>query len=156
MDAYASYLDLLEQLTGELEQLTGLAQEKVAAVRKDDLDGLNRVLRQEQAHSLAVRSLEHRLQQGLEKLGLTELPLAQLAEHYPEPLRLRAGGVVGKLRQQYRTYQSVSGSVRSALECSLHEIEKTLEALGADQEAGAGGLEGEPEPPARLRTDIRV
>ena len=57
---YPGYLALLEELRGSLDQLTGLAKEKIAAVLKDDLLALDEVLKQEQALSLSLRGLEQR------------------------------------------------------------------------------------------------
>jgi len=45
-DAYQSYLGLLRELGGILEQLAQLAQDKAAVVRQDDLIGLDEVLKQ--------------------------------------------------------------------------------------------------------------
>ena len=51
---YPGYLALLEELRGSLDQLTGLAKEKNAAVLKDDLLALDEVLKQEQADRKSV------------------------------------------------------------------------------------------------------
>jgi conjugal transfer/entry exclusion protein len=146
MEQYAAYLALLKQLTGTLEELSGLAREKLEAVKNDDLDRLNQTLRREQALSLSVRSLEQKMRTDLEKLGLADVPLRELPERYPESLRAEAKATSEALRRQYQVYKGVAGAARAALECGLHEIEKAL---------------GDTEPmeielPARLRTDIHA
>jgi hypothetical protein len=156
MEAYRAYLELLGQLKSELSALTGLAQEKTRAVAKDDLMGLDKVLRQEQARALSLRSLEKKRQKALEELELTNVPLTKLSEHYPEELRLEAKDAAEGLRTQYRVYQSASTAARNTLECSLHEIEKTLQGWGAENAEGAGYQGADIEPPTKMRTDIRA
>lgn len=71
MDAsYQSYLDLLGELSGSLERLAQLAQDKAAVVRQDDLIGLDGVLKQEQAMALNLRGLEQRRLKLAAQLGL--------------------------------------------------------------------------------------
>ena len=48
---YLSYLDLLGEVGATLERLSQLAQEKTAAVRRNDLTALDEALKQEQAWS---------------------------------------------------------------------------------------------------------
>lgn len=88
MDAsYQSYLDLLGELSGSLERLAQLAQDKAAVVRQDDLIGLDGVLKQEQAMALNLRGLEQRRLKLAAQLGLSGVPLADLPGRCP-----RAGG----------------------------------------------------------------
>jgi hypothetical protein len=139
---------VLRELTAALEDLTRLSREKLAAVRRDDLDELNRVLNREQALSLAVRGLEQkRLADGGEH-QLSRLSLDSLPGQYPEGLQAEARATVKKLRQQYELYNGVAGAVRTALECGLHEIEKALDEAGAQP--------ADQELPVRLRTDIHA
>jgi hypothetical protein len=152
MDAYAVYLDLLRQLTCALEQLSGLAREKMDAVRKDDLKALDLVLKQEQAISLSMRSLERKRQKTLDQLQLGDVPLSHLADHYPEETRLEAKTTVDDLQRQYKTYQSVSQAARNVLECNLHEIEKTL----GNEAPNHLDYDGSVELPSQLKTDIRA
>jgi hypothetical protein len=151
MGEYAAYLAILKQLTCVLKQLSELGREKLTAVRKDDLDGLNQAMKQEQALSMSVRGLEHKRQTSSGELHLAEVPLKDLAERYPEDMRYEAKETVSQLQEQYRVYKGVSESVRCALECGLHEIEKVL---GNSDVSGYPGMEV--ELPAQLRTDIHA
>lgn len=154
---YLTYLDLLEELGTSLEQLTALAQQKVEAVRKDDLTALDEILKQEQVFALSLRGLEQRRIKQIGELGLTDTTLSQLPGAYPNELQYQARQRVEKLRQQYGIYQSASEVVRHTLECNLHEIEKVIAAQGAGQApGGAGYASSEPEPPQRMKTDFRA
>ena len=102
MEAYQNYLSLLGELAGTLEALSQVERNKTQAVRKDDLAGLNECIKQEQTASLQLRGLDKKREQALEALGLGQIPLGQLPQHYPEPLRLEAKRVVEHLQQQYQ------------------------------------------------------
>jgi hypothetical protein len=152
MELYDSYLELLRQLTGDLDQLSELAREKIDAVRHDDLDQLDHVLRQEQAMSLSMRSLEAKRKQLLEELKLDKVPLSNLADQYPTESRLEARKTVAALRDQYQLYQGVSKAARATLECNLHEVEAALKDMEKD-----GWEPTRPvELPKQMRTDIRI
>jgi hypothetical protein len=153
MDAYANYLDLLRQLTAALRQLTDLSREKMDAVRKDDLKALDLVLKQEQAISLSMRSLERKRQKALDQLQLGNIPLSRLAARYPQETRLEAKTTVEDLQREYKIYKNVSAAARDVLEGNLHEIENTLGKLGAEN-VGVPGYAV--EPPSQLKTDIRA
>jgi hypothetical protein len=148
MEKYAGYLAILRQLASALEELTVLAREKLAAVRHDDLDGLNQTMKREQALSLTVRSLEVKRRADLDALDLTDVPLRDLVAQYPEDMRAEAKETVEELQRQYQVYKGVSEAARAALECGLHEIEK---ALGEDGAVSVGV-----ELPAQMRTDIHA
>ena len=55
--AYQTYLNLLQELGGCLEQLAGLAEQKATVVRQDDLMALDAVLKQEQVITLDRKSV---------------------------------------------------------------------------------------------------
>jgi vacuolar-type H+-ATPase subunit I/STV1 len=156
MDPYASYLELLRQLTGDLERLSALAREKTQAVRQDDLNGLDQVLKQEQALTLTVRGLEQKLKKTLNQLHLTRVSLTSLPEQFPSQLRLEAKQTVEELRRQYQVYRGASEAARHILECNLHEIEQALNDWGAEDRTGPGYEKSGAEPPTQLKTDIRV
>lgn len=144
MDAlYGEYLDFLQSLGKTLEQLTQLAQDKAKAVRQDDLQGLNTLMKREQALSLAMRNMDKKRETMLAQMGLAGIPLSGLAKSYPEGLRARAKDVSEDLQRQYSLYASAAEGARTTLECNLHQIEKVLSA-----QEGAGGEAG--------FTDIRI
>lgn len=84
MDAsYQTYLELLRELSGSLERLAQLAQDKASAVRQDDLIGLDEVLKQEQAMTLNLRGLEQRRLKLASQLGLNGTSLSDLPGRCP-------------------------------------------------------------------------
>lgn len=156
MDGFHAYLDLLRELSGSLEQLAALARQKTAAVRRDDLMGLDAVLKQEQAMSLALRGLEQKRQTQLKGLGLEGTSLTQLPGSCPTELRTETKQVVETLRRNYEIYRTAAGVARDTLECNLHELEKLVEQMGGGRPEGAGYAPPSVEPPKNMKTDFRA
>lgn len=159
MDAqvFTTYLDLLQEVSKQIQQLTGYNQQKTEAVLKDDLKQLEQVVKKEQALSLALRGQEQKRQKLAQQLGFGEAPLSQLESHAPEELRSRARQVSEELVRQYQAYQASAEVARNTLECNLHEIEKVLEQAGAAPLQGAQGYEPpEVDLPPQMKTDFRA
>ena len=156
MDGFQTYLDLLGELSGSLEQLAGLAKEKTAAVRKDDLMALDAVLKQEQAMSLSLRGLEQKRLTLLKGLGMENTSLTELPSNCPPELRNETKQAVEKLRRSYDIYRTAAGVARDTLECNLHELEKLVEQMGGRQAEGVGYAPPSAEPPKNMKTDFRA
>ena len=158
MDAsYQTYLELLRELSGSLERLAQLAQDKASAVRQDDLIGLDEVLKQEQAMTLNLRGLEQRRLKLASQLGLNGTSLSDLPGRCPPELELQAGQMVEQLNRRYSVYRSCADMARNLLELNLHQIEKTVAAAGVDPASpGAGYQSPGVEPPKNMKTDFRA
>lgn len=152
-----SYLDLLKELSGCLDRLSALAQEKADAVRQDDLTALGDVLKQEQVVALSLRGLEQRRVKLLSALGLDGVPLTQLHSHVPPELEDEARQAAEAARRSYRDYRGYADMARNTLELNLHQIEKVITASGVDPaELGAGYEPPGVEPPKNMKTDFRA
>lgn len=156
-DLFRSYLGVLRELSGTLDRLTPLAQQKADAVRSDDLLALDEVLKQEQALALNLRGLEIKRVKLVPQLGLDNVPLSRLHEHCPAQLSEEARKTAADLRQRYETYRSYADMVRNTLELNLHQIDKFLTEAGVDPKLAAQGYEAPPsEPPQNMKTDFRA
>lgn len=142
-DRYQEYFRFLERLGRVLDDLTAIEKEKMTAVRRDDLLGVQECMKHEQVLSLQLRSMDKDRERLLESLGLTGVPLSGLAEHCPEEIRLQARAAQEKLQNRYKVYRAASEAARTTLEVNLHEFEKFI----AEDERNA--------PPRRL-TDFRA
>ena len=151
-----SYLSLLEEVSGNLEQLAALAREKTAAVRKDDLMALDQVLNQEQAMSLTFRGLEQKRLKLLKELGWEKIPLSALADQYPTELRPRARQTAENLRTNYELYHAAAQAARNSLERTLRELDKLVAGMGGSQPGGAGYTPPDVQPPSNMKTDFRA
>lgn len=153
---YASYLALLDDLRGSLDQLTGLARKKTEAVRRDDLMALDEVIKQEQALALSLRGLEQKRLKLLTRLGLDGVPLSGLAARYPAGLQPQATQTVNALKRSYESYRTAAQTARSTLELNLHELERIVAAQGGNAAQGAGYTPPAAQPPENMKTDFRA
>lgn len=155
---YLPYLELLRELSGSLDRLAQLAQEKAETVRADDLLALDEVLKREQAMSLNLRGLELKRQKLVAQLGLDKVPLSQLPRHYPPELEGQARQTVDDVRHSYDMFRSYADMARSTLELNLHQIDKVLLDAGVDPKLAAEGYESPQnmEPPKKMKTDFRA
>ena len=156
---HEAYLNLLREVGALLEQLAALAEQKAAAVRQDDLLGLDEVLKQEQALSLNLRGLELRRMKLAPQLGLNGTALEDLVSKYPREMQLEARRTIDSLRTSYQIYRSCADMARSTLELNLHQIEKLVVAAGGDPkdlETSVGYTAPSVEPPRNMKTDFRA
>ena len=154
---FRAYFGVLRELSGVLDRLTPLAQQKAECARAGYLTGMDEVLKQEQALSLNLRGLELKRQKLAPQLGMDGVPLSALPEHCPPELRDEARKTAAALRKSYETYRSYSNMARNTLELNLHQIDKLLERSGVDPKLAAQGYEAPPtEPPQKMKTDFRA
>lgn len=149
-------LELFDTLADTLDRLAALDREKADAVRRDDLAGLNDLLKQEQAFALTVRGLEQKRTQLLSQFELLNVPLAEVPGKFPPALQLRAKNTVERLQSNYQIYLSAAEVARDTLECNLHEIEKILSNAGVDVNPGKGYSSPDVDLPTSLKTDFHA
>lgn len=153
---FQNYLHLLQELCGTLKTLTEIEQEKTRTVRSDDLAGLNECMKKEQALTMALRGHDQKREMALAALGMTGVPLSQLAARAPENCRAEARSIVEDLRLQYSLFRGAAEVARDTLECNLHQIEGVLQKMEADGTELAGYEKVDPQIPSTLRTDFRA
>lgn len=146
-ELHGEYLKLLDGLAGTLDQLADVARKKVKSTREGDLEVLNQCMKEEQVVTLSLKTFEKKRIQMLGQLGLQDVPLNQLSEHFPDESRRQARNTVENLQRQFERYQSASTAARSAMERALRDIERML----PDEETAPPG-----ETPPNMRTDFRA
>ena len=156
-EQFRAYFGVLGDLSGILDRLVPLAQQKAEAARAGDLMAMDEVLKQEQALSLNLRGLELNRQKLASQLGLDGTPLSEMPGRCPAELRDEARKAADGLRKSYEIYRSYSNMARNTLELNLHQIDKYLESAGVDPKLAVQGYEAPPaEPPKKMKTDFRA
>ena len=154
---FHAYFGILREMSGVLDRLTPLAQQKAEAARAGDLTAMDEVLKQEQALALNLRGLELRRQKLASQLELDGASLSALPEHCPAELSDEARKTAAALRKSYEIYRSYAGMARNTLELNLHQIDKFLEDAGVDPKLASQGYEPPPtQPPQKMKTDFRA
>lgn len=128
-------LKLLGSLTATVEELTAVQKKVVASVRGDDLDQLGECMKKEQALALTLRNVDLRRAKLQQEMGLETLKLSELPDRISdEGLRQKIKAAAEKLGTEYRVMRSANEVARSALECSLHEVDNMIARMGLDPE----------------------
>lgn len=151
-----SLLTLFENLTEHLRQLTELARRKTTAVCKSDLLELDKILKEEQAQSLALRGIDQKRTSLLQQFGLDQIPVTEIPSRFPADLQQKAKNVIETMQREFAIYRSAAEVARNTLECNLHEVEKFLAAVGAANDPGAGYHGNDVEPPPKMKSDFRA
>ena len=156
-ELYSAYLSVLDGLSTDMDKLADLCREQCAAVRRDDLMGLDDVMKREQVLGLSLRGREQKRQKLALQLGLDGTRLSTLPQIVPKALLPRAQTSVERLRRSYDSYQDAAQVARHTLEINLHEIEKIITAHGIDPaESAARAPEVPAQPPTNMKTDFRA
>ena len=154
---FQDYLKLLREVGALLDKLAPLSEKKAAAVRADDLLGLDEVLKQEQALGLNLRGLELKRQKLVPQLGLDGSSLSDLPSKCPPELEEEARETMRSLQDSYSIYRSYADMARNTLELNLHKIDQFVIAAGGDpKDLDAGYAPVNIEPPKKMKTDFRA
>ena len=132
--SFSDYLRFLTELGEVFDQLSGIEQDKVAAVQAGSLDRLNECIRREQALSLKLKGCEQRQKRMLEELGLSHVPLRELSRHCPPELQGETQRTAEQLLRKYQVLRSAQEPARILMETRLHGIEQELQRRGMDLE----------------------
>lgn len=158
MDAlFEELFSVMDSVGKRLTQLTELAKKKYDAVMHDDLMALNEIMNQEQAESLAFRSLESKREKLLKQLGIQNTSLAALPQLCPPDQRTRAAECAASVQKQYKDYRQAADMARNVLERGVREIDQVLRASGADPAVGTPGYaEQDAVLPPNMKTDFHA
>ena len=130
MASWQDYLKYLGELERAMGKLTEIEREKMAAVSRGDVSGVDACMKQEQAQSMSLRGMDQKRVKLLEELGLRDVPLREMAEHAPLELLQDVRAAAERVRDSYAVFQTASQLARDTLECHLRAIEKAQ--AGAD------------------------
>lgn len=153
---YQDYIQFLSALLQEVEHLTEIGQQKYEAAQNYDLDKINEYMKQEQAISLTLRGMDQKRIKLLKELGCEDVPLRDMPNHCPEEYRQEIGGLVERLLRAHQVLRSTESLARTIMEQDLRGIQQELEARGVVQDMEDNYQAAPGEPPAELRTDIRI
>ena len=145
----SALLSFLEALSQSLEALTALQQQKLTALRSHDLDWLNDCMKQEQALSLSLRSLEQ------QRTALAaDIPLRELSRLCPPDRQAEITALTEHLRRQREVLKSAQNAAYTQAQKELRAVNRALEEQGISPEIAehyqAAGHSGS------LRTDFRA
>lgn len=148
---YEEYLAQLDELSALLERMTGTAEAKAAAARVGDLVKVDACMKQEQAYSMTLRSMDQKRDKMLTAMGMEGTTLSQLAGRYPEELQARAAKAAELALSRFERYKSASNAARTTMEMALRDIERMF-----PENQPAPVADPAENPPPRMKTDFRA
>ena len=148
-ELYEAYFTLLGKLGEFLDRLSELAKTKNIAAQRGDVLTVNECVKEEQSIGLTMRQYDQRREKLLFALGLQGVPLSAMPERCPPNQRQAARAAADALLTKGRLYRAAADAARSTLECSLHNVEKLIE-------ANSPGGELQPRKRGGVFTDYRT
>lgn len=117
---------LFDRFSDLFDQMCALQHDKVQAVHSDDIQALDLCMQREQAMILQLRGFQRQKDALHKALGISGVPLRQVARHLPADVQNRIAEPISRFETAYQLYQSASAASRAALESALYEIEHQL------------------------------
>lgn len=146
-------IQLMQDLTKTLTQLTAVQKDVASAVHTDDLTALGECMKKENALALTLRNIDQKREKIQQQLGLEGVKLSELpGKVSDEEARPKVKQAAEELQAQYRVMQSATEVARSALECSLYEVENMMTKMGIDPRQ----VEQQPASSNGAHTDFRA
>lgn len=133
---------LFDDFSDIFDQLSGLQQEKIQAVRQDDLQALEHCMQREQVISLQLRGMQRKKDTVHQALGLENIPLGAIPDHLSAADRAQIAPAISRFKTAYEIYNSAAAASRAALETTLQEIDRALEKTSAPQQAKSARKQG--------------
>ena len=130
---WQAYLKLINQLSDAMEQLSGVEEEKTAAVSRGDLGAVDACMKREQTLSLSLRGIDQKREAMLARMGLQGTALRDLEDSAPSELLMETKRAAETLRGRYKVFRAASQVARDTLEINLRAIERAMEAQDASQ-----------------------
>ena len=146
-------IQLMQDLTKTLTQLTAVQKDVASAVHTDDLTALGECMKKENALALTLRNIDQKREKIQQQLGLEGVKLSELpGKVSDEEARPKVKQAAEELQAQYRVMRSATEVARSALECSLYEVESMMTKMGIDPRQ----VEQQPASSNGAHTDFRA
>ncbi len=117
---------LFDDFAKLFDQLSGLQDKKIEAVRQDDLQTIEHCMQQEQAFTLQIRGMQRKKDTLLKALGLEKFALRQLPDHLSAADRAQIAPAISRFQAAYETYSHAAAASRTVLEDILAELNHIL------------------------------
>lgn len=128
MSDFSAFADLMNEFIEFFDTLIPIEQDKLDATVKNRVALVEDYMHKEQAAVMRLRGLEQKREAEQKRLGLEGCTFRQILEKIPDTDTAILKPLFDKLDHQIHTMQSLSGSIKDAIEVNLRVIE--LKAAG--------------------------
>lgn len=116
----------LEQLSGIINDITKLEEEKTEAVTQERHDAMDGFLKQEQVHLLKLRGQEQKRLRLAKDMGWGGLTFRQILEQASEPERQRLHPLFGQIDAQIKLLLDTKDTAERIIKVRLREFQSLL------------------------------
>lgn len=128
MSDFSAFADLMNEFIEFFDTLIPIEQDKLDATVKNRVALVEDYMHKEQAAVMRLRGLEQKREAEQKRLGLEGCTFRQILEKISDTDAAILKPLFDKLDHQIHTMQSLSGSIKDAIEVNLRVIE--LKAAG--------------------------
>lgn len=123
MSDFSAFADLMNEFIEFFDTLIPIEQDKLDATVKNRVALVEDYMHKEQAAVMRLRGLEQKREAEQKRLGLEGCTFRQILEKIPDTDVAMLKPLFDKLDHQIHTMQSLSGSIKDAIEVNLRVIE---------------------------------
>lgn len=123
MSEFSAFSSLMNDFIEFFDTLIPIEQEKLDATLHNRVSIVEDLMHKEQAAIMRLKGLELKRETEQKQLGLEGCTFQQILEKISSEDAAELRPLFNKLNDQLRTVQSLSGSVKDAIEVNLHVIE---------------------------------
>lgn len=126
MSDFSAFADLMKEFIEFFDTLIPLEQDKLDATVKNRVSLLEDYMHKEQAAVMRLRGLEQKREAEQKRLGLEGCTFRQILEKVPDMDAAMLKPLFDRLDNQVNTMQSLSRSIKDAIDVNLRVIELNL------------------------------
>lgn len=126
MNDFSAFADLMKEFIDFFDTLIPIEQDKLNATVKNRVGILEDFMHKEQAAVMRLRGLEQKREAEQKRLGLEGCTFRQILEKIPDTDAAMLKPLFDRIDSQVHTMQSLSGSIKDAIDVNLRVIELKL------------------------------
>lgn len=126
MSDFSAFAELMKEFIEFFDMLIPIEEDKLKATVKNRVSLVEDYMHKEQAAVMRLRGLEQKREAEQKRLGLEGCTFRQILEKVPDTDAAMLKPLFDKMDSQIRTMQSLSGSIKDAIEVNLRVIELNL------------------------------
>lgn len=126
MSEFSAFADLMKEFIEFFDTLIPIEQDKLEATVKNRVALVEDFMHKEQAAVMRLRGLEQKREAEQKRLGLEGCTFRQILGKIPDTDAAMLKPLFDKMDSQVRTMQSLSGSIKDAIEVNLRVIQRNL------------------------------
>lgn len=123
------FLSLIREMIQFFEELINSEQLKLEAVLANNVPKMEECMKKEQVSILKLRGYDKKREQMQEMLSFGKLTFREIIPLVPEVNKDEMAELFSMLNLKTKEYNSISGSLKTAMEVNIHKIDKRLSEL---------------------------